>query len=217
MKRFICTVCNYIHEGDAPPETCPVCAAPRERFSPLGGADGRYKGTKTEKNLWEAFSGESRARNKYYFFAEAAQRDGFEQIAAFFRETAENERQHAKMWYQELCGIGTTGENLITAAEGEHEEWAEMYARMAKEAVEEGFPYLAERFLRVGDVEKAHEERYLRLLENIRTESVFRTKGGDTVWMCRQCGYLHSGAEAPGRCPACGFSQSYFERKADNY
>ena len=127
------------------------------------------------------------------------------------------ERQHAKMWYAEFHGIGSTAENLVTAAEGEHMEWADMYARMAREAREEGFHALAERFARVADVEQSHEERYLRLLESIRKNRVFSEESEETVWMCRQCGYLHTGPEAPEHCPACGYAQSFFERKAENY
>ena len=219
MNRYVCTVCGYVHTGDSAPGQCPVCKAPASKFKPVAEVerDHKYAGTQTGRNLMDAFSGESQARNKYCFFAEAARNEGYEQIAALFEQTAMQERQHAKMWYAEFHGIGSTAENLVTAAEGEHMEWAGMYARMAREAREEGFHALAERFARVADVEQGHEERYLRLLENIRKNRVFSEESKETVWMCRQCGYLHTGPEAPERCPACGYAQSFFERKAENY
>jgi len=174
------------------------------------------KGTKTEKNLLEAFAGESMARNKYTYFASVAKKEGYEQIAAIFLETAENEKEHAKLWFKALNGIGNTMENLIQAAAGENEEWTKMYARMAQEAREEGFNELAALFEGVAKVEKEHEERYLKLLENIKQNEVF-SKKETTVWKCRNCGHIHVGNEAPERCPVCAHPQAYFEVAAKNY
>ena len=174
------------------------------------------KGSKTEANLWEAFAGESQARNKYTYYASQARKDGFEQIAAFFEETAGNEKEHAKLWFKELDGIGTTAENLMAAAEGEHEEWTNMYKRMSEEAREEGFHRIADLFHSVGEIEKSHYERYLALLENLENDEVFK-KSSIKVWYCRNCGHLEYGAEAPEVCPVCGHPQSFFEIKADNY
>ena len=219
MKKFVCTVCGYIHEGDTPPEQCPICKVGADKFKEVeesAEAAGRYAGTKTEKNLQEAFAGESMARNKYRYFSEIARREGYEQIADIFMLTSDQEGQHAKMWYNEFHGFGTTAENLETAASGENDEWTDMYARMAKEAREEGFPELAEKFERVAAVEKTHEERYRRLINNLEKDLVFRD-GENTVWVCRQCGHIHVGPEAPKTCPTCGFPQAYFERRAENY
>lgn len=176
------------------------------------------KGTKTEKNLIEAFAGESMARNKYTFFASKAKKDGYQQIAAIFEETAANEKEHAKMWYKLLCGgsILSTEENLKLAAAGENEEWTEMYARMAKEAEEEGFDEIARLFRSVGAVEKEHEERYLKLLENVQTGTVFK-KREKVIWICRNCGHIHEGDEAPEICPTCAHPQAYFELRVINY
>ena len=173
------------------------------------------KGTKTEKNLWEAFAGESQARNKYTYFASAAKKEGFEQIAEIFELTAGNEKEHAKLWFKHLGGIGTTAENLKAAASGEHEEWNEMYPRMAKEAREEGFEAIARQFEGVAAIEKEHEERYLRLLGNVENDGVFK-KEEETVWICRNCGHVHVGKEAPAACPVCAHPRSYFEKRADN-
>lgn len=174
------------------------------------------KGSKTEANLWKAFAGESQARNKYTYFASAARKEGFEQIAAFFEETAGNEKEHAKLWFKALGGIGSTAENLKAAAEGEHEEWTEMYREMAETAKEEGFDHLAYLFDAVGKIEKKHEERYLKLLGNVEGELVFR-RGEEYVWICRNCGHIHTGKSAPGVCPVCAHPQAYFELRADNY
>lgn len=176
------------------------------------------KGTKTEKNLIEAFAGESMARNKYTFFASKAKKDGYQQIAAIFEETAANEKEHAKMWYKLLSGgsILSTEENLKLAAAGENEEWTEMYARMAKEAEEEGFDEIAHLFRSVGAVEKEHEERYLKLLENVQTGTVFK-KREKVIWICRNCGHIHEGDEAPELCPTCAHPQAYFELRVINY
>ena len=174
------------------------------------------KGTKTEKNLQAAFAGESQARNKYTYFASVAKKEGFEQIAAIFTQTAENEKEHAKMWFKELNGIGNTAENLKHAAEGENYEWTDMYEQFAKEAEEEGFKALAAKFRMVGKIEKAHEERYLALLHNVEMQQVFE-KSEETMWECRNCGHLVIGKKAPAVCPVCGHPQSYFEVRKENY
>lgn len=176
------------------------------------------KGTKTERNLQDAFAGESMARNKYTYFASKARKDGYEQIAALFEETANNEKEHAKLWYKFLHGgeIGDTMENLREAAEGENYEWTDMYDRMAREAEEEGFTAIAARFRAVGVIERHHEERYRRLLQNIEEGIVF-SREGDTVWICRNCGHIVIGKKAPGACPVCLHSQSFFEIEAKNY
>ena len=175
-----------------------------------------YAGTKTEKNLWEAFAGESMARNKYTYFASVAKKAGYEQIAALFLKTADNEKEHAKLWFKALGELGATPENLLHAAEGENAEWTDMYARMAKEADEEGFHALAEQFRSVAAVEKAHEERYRALLNNVETKTVFE-KAGITMWECRNCGHLVLSAAAPEICPVCNHPQAYFEVHAENY
>lgn len=176
------------------------------------------KGTKTEKNLETAFAGESMARNKYSFYASKAKKDGFEQIAALFEETAQNEKEHAKMWFKYLHGgnIGTTSENLEDAAAGENYEWTDMYATMAKEAREEGFTEIAAKFELVAAIEKHHEERYRKLLENIEEGIVF-SRDGDRIWKCRNCGHIVIGPKAPKVCPTCNHPQSYFEINAENY
>lgn len=174
------------------------------------------KGTKTEKNLLEAFAGESQARNKYTYFASVAKKEGYEQIAAFFLETAENEKEHAKIHFQYLEGIGTTEENLKEAAEGEHYEWTKMYPEFAKEAEEEGFTAIAKMFLRIAEIEKKHEERYKELLKNIQEGKVFK-RPDEKMWICRNCGYIHFGTEPPKACPVCAHTQAYFELKATNY
>ena len=179
-------------------------------------AENKYAGTKTEQNLLEAFAGESMARNKYTYFASVAKKAGYEQIAALFLKTADNEKEHAKLWFKALGGVGTTEENLLHAAEGENAEWTDMYDRMAKEADEEGFHDLAEQFRGVAAIEKAHEERYRKLLENIKTMEVFK-KAGVTIWECRNCGHIVVGTEAPEVCPVCHHPQSYFEVRSENY
>ena len=176
----------------------------------------KYAGTKTEKNLWEAFAGESQARNKYTYFASAAKKQGFEQIAALFLKTAENEKEHAKLWFKELGELGTTEENLLHAAEGENFEWTDMYERMAKEAEEEGFPELAAKFRGVAAIEKQHEERYRALLKNVETAQVFE-KSEVKVWECRNCGHIVVGTKAPEACPVCNHPQAYFEVHEANY
>ena len=176
----------------------------------------KYAGTQTEKNLMAAFSGESEAHNKYTYFASKAKKDGFEQIAALFLKTAENEKEHAKLWFKELNGIGSTAENLLAAAQGENYEWTDMYEGFAKTAEEEGFPELAARFRLVGEIEKHHEERYRALLHNVEAQEVF-AKSEVKVWECRNCGHIVVGTKAPDVCPTCNHPQSYFEVHAENY
>ena len=174
------------------------------------------KGSRTEQNLMTAFAGESQARNKYTYFASVAKKEGYEQIAAIFEQTANNEKEHAKLWFKALGELGDTAQNLLAAAEGENYEWTEMYAEFAKVAEEEGFTALARQFRAVAAVEKEHEERYRKLLENVETAQVF-AKAGITVWVCRNCGHIHIGTEAPKACPVCVHPQSYFEVRANNY
>ena len=176
------------------------------------------KGTKTEQNLWEAFAGESQARNKYTFFASVAKKEGYEQLAAIFEETAANEKEHAKMWFKALNGgsIPDTMTCLEMAAGGEHDEWTEMYPRMAKEAKEEGFPQLAALFTMVAQIEKEHEERYRKLLANVEGGLVF-SRDGDMIWQCGNCGHIHVGKQAPEVCPVCAHPKSFFQLKAENY
>lgn len=176
----------------------------------------KYAGTQSEKNLMTAFAGESEARNKYTFFASVAKKQGFEQIAALFLKTADNEKEHAKLWFKELNGIGDTADNLKAAAAGENYEWTDMYDSFAKTAEEEGFPELAARFRLVGAIEKHHEERYSALLHNIETAEVF-AKSEVKVWECRNCGHIVVGTQAPEVCPTCNHPQSYFEVHAENY
>ena len=176
----------------------------------------QYAGTQTEKNLLAAFAGESQARNKYTYFASRAKKDGFEQIAALFLKTADNEKEHAKLWLKELNGIGNTAENLKEAADGENYEWTDMYEGFARTAEEEGFPELAAKFRGVAAIEKHHEERYRALLRNVETAEVFR-KSSVKIWECRNCGHIIVGTEAPEICPVCAHPQSYFEVNAENY
>ena len=174
------------------------------------------KGTKTEKNLWEAFAGESQARNKYTYFASKAKKDGYVQIAKIFEETAANEKEHAEIWFKLLQGIGSTAENLKAAAEGENYEWTDMYAEMAKDAREEGFDHIAFLFDEVGKIEREHEERYRKLLANVEGGLVF-SRDGDMIWQCSNCGHIHVGKKAPEVCPVCVHPQAYFQIKAENY
>ena len=179
-------------------------------------AANKYAGTQTEKNLQEAFAGESQARNKYTYFASKAKKDGFEQIAELFLKTADNEKEHAKMWFKELNGIGSTAENLEAAADGENYEWTDMYENFAVTADEEGFHELAEKFRMVAMIEKKHEERYRSLLANVKAMEVFQ-KSGIVIWECRNCGHIVIGEKAPEVCPVCAHPQSYFEVRAENY
>ena len=174
------------------------------------------KGTKTERNLMEAFAGESQARNKYTYFASVAKKEGYQQIAAIFEETANNEKEHAKLWFKALEGLGDTAANLKAAAEGENYEWTDMYDRFAKEAAEEGFTALAAQFRMVAAIEKTHEERYRKLLNNVEMQQVFE-KAGETMWECRNCGHLVMGKKAPAACPVCAHPQAYFEVRKENY
>ncbi len=176
----------------------------------------KYKGTQTEKNLEAAFAGESQARNKYTYFASVAKKEGYEQMSALFLKTAENEKEHAKLWFKELKGIGTTAENLSDAADGENYEWTDMYESFAKTADEEGFHELAAKFRLVGKIEKHHEDRYRALLKNIENNEVFE-KSSVKVWECRNCGHIVVGEKAPEICPTCNHPQSYFEINAENY
>lgn len=174
------------------------------------------KGSQTEKNLMEAFAGESQARNKYTYFASVAKKEGYEQISEIFQHTADNEKEHAKMWFKELKGIGTTAENLLAAAEGENYEWTDMYDGFAKTAKEEGFTELAAKFRMVAAIEKTHEERYRKLLNNVEMQKVFE-KSEETMWECRNCGHIVIGKKAPDVCPVCAHPRAYFEVKKENY
>lgn len=218
-----CTICGYEYVGDELPADfiCPVCKHPASDFEkvvPQGDGDGgnKYAGTKTELNLREAFAGESQARNKYTYYASVAKRNGYEQIAELFLKTADNERAHAKLWFDELGELGDTADNLLHAADGENFEWTDMYDRMAREADEEGFGELAEKFRSVAAIEKHHEERYRKLLKNVEMREVFK-KSGVAVWECRNCGHIVTGTAAPDVCPVCFHAQSYFEITAENY
>ena len=220
MKKYRCSVCGYIHEGELTEDfKCPICKQPASVFEEVKEekkSENKYAGTKTEKNLMEAFSGESQARNKYTYFAEIAKREGYEQLAEIFLSTARNEQEHARLWFDSLGHIGNTAENLLAAAEGENYEWTDMYDRFAKDAEEEGFPELAEKFRKVGAIEKSHEERYRALLKNVEMQKVF-DKGVQVMWECRVCGHLVMGPKAPEVCPVCNYSQSYFEVRKENY
>ena len=217
MAKWVCTVCGYVHEGEQPPEQCPICKQPAEKFKKVEEAKKNpYSGTKTEKNLWEAFAGESQARNKYTYFASVARKAGYEQIAALFLHTAENEKEHAKIWFKALGELGDTAENLLHAAEGENAEWTDMYERMAREAEEEGFSALAAQFRGVAAIEKMHEERYRALLKNVEAMEVFK-KSGVVMWECRNCGHVVVGTSAPEVCPVCNHPQAYFEVRKENY
>ena len=217
-----CKICGHEYIGDELPAdyVCPICKHPASDFEKVAPAAGngksKYAGTKTEQNLREAFAGESQARNKYTYFASVAKKNGYEQIAALFLKTAENEKEHAKLWFKALGELGSVEENLLHAAEGENFEWTDMYERMAREADEEGFHDLAEQFRGVGAIEKHHEERYRKLLQNVETAAVFK-KSGVSVWECRNCGHIVVGVAAPDICPVCKHPQSYFEVNAENY
>ena len=219
MAKYVCKVCGYVHEGELTDDfKCPACGAPASEFEKVEETSKKnpYAGTKTEKNLWTAFAGESQARNKYTYFASVAKKQGFEQIAALFLKTAENEKEHAKLWFKALGCIGDTAENLLSAAEGENYEWTDMYSQMAKDADEEGFHELAEQFRGVAAIEKTHEERYRALLNNVEMKQVCE-KSEVKVWECRNCGHIVVGTKAPEVCPVCKHPQSYFELHAENY
>ena len=217
MKRkFICTVCGYIYDGTEAPAECPVCHAKSDKFKVFDPK--ALKGTKTEKNLQTAFAGESQAHTKYQFFASKAKKEGYEQIADIFMETAHNEKEHAKLWFKFLHegDIPSTPGCLLEAANGENYEWTTMYADFAKVAEEEGFAEIAAKFRLVGNIEKTHEERYQKLLERVESGEVFEREGVK-VWKCLKCGHLHVGASAPKVCPVCGHPQAYFEEQSLNY
>jgi rubrerythrin len=213
MKKYECKVCHYVAEGEIP-AVCPVCKQ-SGKFEEVKPA---LKGSKTEANLWAAFAGESQARNKYTYFASKAKKEGFVQIAAIFEETAKNEQEHAKIWFKLLNGgaISSTAENLKEAADGENYEWTDMYAGFAKTAREEGFNEIADLFDGVAAIEKEHEERYKKLLANVKGDLVF-SKDGDAVWQCSNCGHIVVGKKAPEVCPICAHPQAYFQVRAENY
>lgn len=239
-----CKICGFIYEGSELPKDfiCPLCGHPAEDFEPVYEESSvqeksekiaesknenteniteenkmnKYAGTQTEKNLQAAFAGESQARNKYTYFASKAKKEGFEQIAALFLKTADNEKEHAKLWFKELDGIGDTAANLAAAAEGENYEWTDMYDGFAKTAEEEGFPELAQKFRTVAAIEKHHEERYRALLKNVEMKEVFE-KSEVKIWECRNCGHIVVGTKAPDVCPVCNHPQSFFELNAENY
>ena len=235
MKKYKCTICKYEYDpaqgdptqGIAPGTPfealpadwkCPRCRQGKEKFEPIEEPKpaNPYAGTQTEKNLHAAFAGESEARNKYTYFASKAKKEGFEQIAALFLQTAENEKEHAKLWFKELNGIGTTAENLAAAAAGENYEWTDMYEGFARTAEAEGFPELAAKFRGVAAIEKHHEERYRALLHNVEAKEVF-AKSEVKVWECRNCGHIVVGTKAPDVCPVCNHPQAYFEINKQNY
>ena len=219
-----CTICGYEYVGDELPQdfVCPICKHPASDFEKIiikkesSVMANKYAGTQTEKNLQEAFAGESQARNKYTYFASVAKKEGYEQMAALFLKTADNEKEHAKMWFKELAELGDTPANLKAAADGENYEWTDMYDGFAKTADEEGFHELAEKFRAVAAIEKHHEERYRALLKNIETAQVFE-KSEVKVWECRNCGHIVVGTKAPEVCPVCAHPQSFFEIHAENY
>ena len=214
MKIYKCKVCGKIFEvEDGKEAVCPICIQKGDKLEEL---KSKYAGTQTEKNLEAAFAGESQARNKYTYFASKAKKEGYEQIASLFLKTADNEKEHAKMWLKELNGISDTLANLNAAADGENYEWTDMYDEFAKTAEEEGFKDIAAKFRAVGEIEKHHEERYRKLLKNIEDEVVF-SKDEDAIWICRNCGHIVIGKKAPVMCPVCAHPQSYFELRKENY
>ena len=235
MKKYKCNICKYEYDpaqgdptqGIAPGTPfealpadwkCPRCKQGKEKFAAVeeAPASNPYAGTQTEKNLHAAFAGESEARNKYTYFASKAKKEGFEQIAALFLQTAENEKEHAKLWFKELNGIGNTAENLAAAAAGENYEWTDMYEGFARTAEEEGFPELAAKFRGVAAIEKHHEERYRALLHNVEAREVF-ARSEVKVWECRNCGHIVVGTQAPEVCPVCDHPQAFFEINKQNY
>ena len=222
VSGYRCVICGYVYEGDTLPEDfiCPICKHGASDFEKIITDEGeetmKFKGTKTEQNLRDAFAGESQARNKYTYFASVAKKEGYQQIAAIFEETANNEKEHAKLWFKALECLGDTASNLKDAAEGENYEWTEMYDQFAKDAEEEGFKELAIQFRQVAAIEKTHEERYLKLLNNVEMQKVFE-KAEETMWECRNCGHLVIGKKAPEVCPVCKHPQAYFELRKENY
>ena len=219
MIKYKCKVCGEVFsEAEGVDPVCPKCKVTGEKLEKIGEVPvtTKYAGTQTEKNLQAAFSGESEARNKYTYFASKAKKEGFEQIAALFQKTADNEKEHAKLWFKELNGIGDTAANLAAAAAGEHYEWTDMYEGFAVTAEKEGFTDLAKKFRMVAAIEKEHEERYRALLHNVEMQEVFK-KSEVKVWECRNCGHIMVGDAAPEVCPVCDHPQAYFEINAKNY
>ena len=218
MKKYKCKICGEVFEAaDGAEAVCPRCKQKGDNLELIEEVKSNpYAGTQTEKNLQTAFAGESQARNKYTYFASKAKKEGYEQIAALFLKTADNEKEHAKLWFKELNGIGTTAENLKAAADGENYEWTDMYDEFAKTADAEGFHELAEKFRGVAAIEKHHEERYRALLNNVENKEVFE-KSSVKIWECRNCGHIVVGTKAPDVCPVCAHPQSYFEVNAENY
>ena len=218
MKKYFCKLCKVtfeVEEGVEP--VCPVCGASGDNLEVVEQKPtNKYAGTQTEQNLMTAFAGESQARNKYTYFASVAKKEGYEQISALFTKTADNEKEHAKMWFKELNELGNTAQNLLAAAEGENYEWTDMYSGFAETAEKEGFKELAEKFRLVAAIEKTHEERYRALLNNVETKQVFE-KSEVKVWECRNCGHIVVGTKAPEVCPTCNHPQSYFELHETNY
>lgn len=217
MKKYECKICGEIFiVKDGEEAVCPKCKVTGDKLLLLGEVKNKYEGTETEKNLWAAFAGESQARNKYTYFASRAKKDGLEQIAALFLKTADNEKEHAKIWFKELNGIGDTESNLEDAAAGENYEWTDMYEGFAKTAEKEGFKDLAVKFRLVAAIEKEHEERYRALLANVKAGEVF-ARSEIKVWECRNCGHIVIGKEAPEVCPTCAHPKAYFELREINY
>lgn len=219
LEKWRCSVCGYVHEDFLPAGfQCPLCEHGKEHFVKIEGTETEkpLKGTRSERNLEEAFAVESQLRNKYIFFAAAAKKEGYEQIASFFLRTANNEKEHARLWLKMLGGLGNTIDNLLHAALGENYGWTNMYNRMAHEADEEGFHELADKFRGVAAVEKRHEERFRKLMKNVEVGKVFE-KNGVMIWECRSCGHAMIGVRAPAVCPVCSCSQAFFEIQAENY
>ena len=218
MIKYKCKVCGEIFEAPkGSVAICPKCGVSGDKLEIIAEAKAsKYAGTQTEKNLEAAFAGESQARNKYTYFASVAKKEGYEQIAALFLLTADNEKEHAKLWFKELGELGNTAQNLAAAADGENYEWTDMYDTFAKEAEEEGFTELAIKFRMVAAIEKSHEERYRALLNNVEMQKVFE-KAEETMWECRNCGHLVMGKKAPQICPVCAHPQSFFEVRKENY
>ena len=220
MEKYRCSVCGYIHEGPIPEDfKCPVCKQPASAFEKLvekASSINKYVGTKTEKNLMDAFAGESQARNKYTYFSNIASREGYDQISDLFLKTARNEQEHAKLWYEELGNLGSTAENLLHAAEGENYEWTDMYAGFARTAEDEGFPRLAYLFKAVAAIENGHKKRYRKLLENIENGLVFQREE-EQVWICANCGHVVMAKCAPEKCPVCDHPKAYFQIKPCNF
>ena len=215
-KKFICTVCGYVYEGEKAPAECPVCHVKADKFQEFDPE--ALKGTKTEANLQAAFAGESQAHTKYGYYASKAKKEGYEQISALFAETSLNEKEHAKLWFKFLHGgnIATTTVNLADAAAGENYEWTDMYKQMEKDAKAEGFLGIAAKFRGVAAVEKRHEERYRKLLKNIEDKVVF-SRDGDCIWQCRNCGHIVIGKDAPAVCPVCDHPRSFFQIAEQNF